>query len=229
MFRELLHGAAASLAIVSLLSAGTSPAMAQAAANELPNDAALYEIDVENSEIYWLVYRAGAFSRFGHNHVISVGDLTGNVLVQPQIERSQFEIEIAAEDLIVDDPELRAQEGEEFASEPTAEDIAGTRSNMLGENVLNAEQYPVLKVTGSGPSGEQGSQVLDATIELLGRSIPVTLPVEVVIGGDMLEASGSFSLTHEQLGMEPFSVMMGALQVGEQLDFTYRITARRTD
>ncbi|MBN1237241.1 MAG: YceI family protein [Gammaproteobacteria bacterium] len=224
--RQITVSTAAAFAPLCL-SAGL--AMAQPAA-EAPADSQLYEIDAQNSDVHWLVYSAGPAARFGHNHVISVGELTGSVLLSPELEQSQFEIEIPVADLVVDDPDLRAaQEGDQFDSVPDEDDVAGTRRNMLSERVLNAEQHPFLRITGTGPTGAPGEQMLDATIELLGRSIPVSLPTEVSVDGDAIEASGTFRLTHEMLGMEPFSVMMGALQVGEPLDFSYRITARRAD
>lgn len=216
------------LGLAPILVAGNLLAQ-PAAVDDAPADSQLYEIDAAASEVYWRVYRAGAFARFGHNHVISVGELTGNVLLHPQRELSRFDMEIPVMDLVVDDPALRAREGEEFSSEPSAEDIAGTRANMLGEGVLNAEQHPLLRITGTGPTGAPGEESLDATIELLGRSIPVSLPTSVEVDGDTIVATGEFTLTHEMLGMQPFSVMMGALQVGEPLDFTYRVTARRAD
>lgn len=213
----------------ALLALPGSYAAAQPAPIEPPEDVALYEIDVERSDLHWLVYRAGALSRFGHNHVISVGEMTGSVLLHPDLELSQFEIEIPVDGLVVDDPELRALEGEELASEPSAEDVAGTRRNMLSEAVLDAEQHPVLRITGTGPIVEGGSESLDVIVEILGRSIPLTVPTTVQVSDGTLEASGMFRLTHEALGMEPFSAMVGALQVGEELDFTYRVTARRVE
>src|SRR5690606_31392876 len=99
--------------------------------------------------------------RFGHNHVVSVGDLTGQVLLHPQIEQSQFEMEIPVDRLVVDDPELRAREGEEFSSAPSADDVAGTRRNMLSDAVLDAEQYPLLRITGTGPFVEGGEELLE--------------------------------------------------------------------
>lgn len=194
-----------------------------------PAEGELYEIDPAASDLHWLVYRAGTLARFGHNHVISVGELNGRVLVAPAIEESQFEIEIPVEDLVVDDAELRAGEGEEFESVPSADDIAGTRENMLSEAVLNAEEYPTIRIVGTGPVVEGGSQSLEVTVELLGRSIPLSIPTEVEMNGDTLEASGSFRLTHEELGMKPFSVMLGALQVGEALDFEYHVVARKSE
>ncbi len=205
-------------------------ALAQPAAVQAPEQAELYEIDADASEIYWLVYKGeGAISqRLGHNHVVSVGRLTGQVLVHPELEQSRFEMEIPVEELVVDDAELRAKEGDKFDSTPSDDDIAGTRRNMLSEAVLDAENHPFLRVSGTGPTIEGGEQRLEVTIELLGRSIPVTVPTEVTIDGDVLEAAGTFRLTHEQLGMRPFSFMR-VLSVGEPIDFVYRVVARRVE
>ena len=64
-------------------------------------------------------------------------------------------------------------------------------------------------------------------VELLGRTVDLTVPTEVTIDGDELRAQGEFELNHADLGMQPFSVMLGALQVGEKLSFAYDIKARR--
>jgi len=189
----------------------------------------VYEIDGARSDIHWQVYKAGAFARFGHNHVVSIGSPSGRVVVASELVDSYFEMTIAVDELVVDDPQLRSGKGEDFASEPSAEDIEGTKGNMLSETVLNGEQYPVIRVRGTRLSGLDSDATLDLTIELLGRSVTHSVPAHVVIEGDSLTATGEFSLQHEDLGMKPFSVMMGALQVGEQLDFLYHVHARKAD
>jgi polyisoprenoid-binding protein YceI len=187
-----------------------------------------YVIDPESSEVYWLVSAAGAFARLGHNHVISVEEMSGTIdLVPADLQRSTFSIEIPVADLVVDDPELRARLGERFASVPSAEDIAGTRQNMLGDRVLNGAMFPTLRIDGRGPRGNAADAELPVRIAILGRTVDLSLPGEVEVGDDYVEAVGSFSLNHADLGMMPFSVMMGALQVGEQIDFSYRIRAKR--
>ncbi len=213
------------------LAGSASVAFAQAVPVQTPDEAQLYEIDAEASEVYWLVYRGpGALSqRFGHNHVVSVGDIAGQVLLSPELEQSRFELEIPVEALVVDDPELRAREGDEFTSAPSADDVVGTRRNMLSDDVLDAANYPVVRVTGVGPAVEAGEQRLEVTFELLGRLIPFIVPTSIEVDGDLLQAEGTFRLTHEELGMRPFSVMMGALTVGEPLDFVYRVVARRVE
>jgi hypothetical protein len=205
--------------LVGWLASG-SPAFAQAAGER-------YVVDSTESDLHWLVYKAGALSRLGHNHTIAVGDLSGTVSVAGDRSASRFELEFSVANLVVDDPTLRATLGADFASVPTPEDIAGTRKNMLSDRVLDGEKHPEIRIAGTGPTGPAGKQVLAVKVEMLGRSIDLTVPTEVEIDGDELRAKGEFELNHADLGMQPFSVMMGALQVGEKLSFSYDVKARR--
>jgi len=187
-----------------------------------------YVVDPAQSDFHWLVYKAGAFSRFGHNHTIAVGDLSGNVLInRDDLAKSQFDLQFGVGQLVVDDPALRSTLGEDFSSVPKPDDIAGTRKNMLSERVLDGEKYPQIKITGIGPAGGGDMQELAVKVEMLGRVIDLKVPTKVTIEGDQLRATGKFELNHADLGMQPFSVMAGALQVGEKLSFTYDIRAQR--
>jgi hypothetical protein len=185
-----------------------------------------YAIDGAASDIHWLVYKAGALARLGHNHVISVPSPRGNVVVAQDPSASHFEIVISVADLSIDDPKLRSGLGEDFSSVPTEKDIEGTRHNMLTDRVLNGDQFPTIRVNGAGPLGTAGAQTFKLKIELLGRTVDLTVPAKVVIAEDHVEASGQFDLNHADLGMQPFTALMGALSVGEKMSFTYRVIAR---
>lgn len=187
-----------------------------------------YSVVAAESDLHWLVYKAGALARLGHNHTIAAGDLRGTVqLSSPSRAESRFELEFSAAELIVDDPQLRSTLGADFASVPTADDVAGTHRNMLSEAVLNGDVFPSVRITGRGPMTLDGVEMLEVTVELLGRTIPLRVPSEVTIDGDEVRARGQFELNHADLGMQPFSVMMGALQVGEKLSFAYDVVARK--
>jgi polyisoprenoid-binding protein YceI len=187
-----------------------------------------YVVDAAASDVHWLVYKAGALARLGHNHTIGVGDLRGNVAVDPaDLTASEFDLELTVANLVVDDPQLRSTLGEEFASVPSAADIEGTRSNMLSDRVLDGAKFPQIRITGSGPVTTGGKQALAVAVEMLGRTIELQVPTEVTLDGELLRAKGEFELNHADLGMKPFSVMAGALQVGEKLSFAYDVTARR--
>ena len=184
-----------------------------------------YLVDSNASEVHWRIYKAGAFARFGHNHVVAIVAPTGSVAVAANPADSRFEMNFAVGELSIDEPQLRARYGEDFESEPSHEDIAGTRTNMLTEQVLNGEAFPSISVVGQQLSGLGTDQSIELSISLLGRTVSVTVPVEVTFAGTELRARSEFRLLHEDLGMEPFSVMMGALQVAPEIDFTVDIRA----
>lgn len=205
--------------LVALLSLSLGAVTAQGADR-------VYTIDAAASDVHWLVYKAGAFARLGHNHVIAARTLTGSVtLDEGNLSRSSFEIVIPVAELTIDEPILRAGLGADFASVPTVDDIAGTRRNMLSERVLAGDQFSTIRITGMGPEGAANAQTLKLTIELLGRSVELTVPTQVEVAADDVVATGQFELNHADLGMQPFTVMMGALQVGEKLSFSYRVVA----
>jgi len=184
-----------------------------------------YSVDPAGSDIHWLVYKAGTFSKLGHNHVISVAGLSGHVTAAADLGQSRFELSFPVASLVVDDPQLRAGLGEDFTSVPTADDKAGTRKNMLTDKVLDGDKFQTISVKGAGPGGDGDAQTLKVTVSLLGRDVALTVPTKVVVSGDTLTASGEFELTHADLGMKPFSVMLGALQVADKMKFVYRIKA----
>jgi YceI-like protein len=186
-----------------------------------------YAVDPAGSDIHWLVYKAGTLQRLGHNHVIAVGRPEGKVMVNSaDAARSRFELAIPVGDLVIDDPNLRSGLGPDFESVPTADDVAGTRKNMLTDKVLDGETHPMIRVTGTGPLGQSGNQTLQITVELLGRSVQLTVPTTVTVDAAGVDARGEFDLNHADLGMKPFSVMLGALQVAEKMHFVYHVIAR---
>ena len=212
-------GGALAIGLVALFVGGVAPGQ---------EGGERYVVDPAQSDFHWLVYKAGAFSRFGHNHTIAVGGLSGNVLVnRGDLAKSQFDLQFAVGQLVVDDPALRSTLGEDFSSVPKPDDIAGTRKNMLSERVLDGEKYPQIRITGTGPATGGALQELAVKVEMLGRVIDLKVPTKVTLDGDQLRATGEFELNHADLGMQPFSVMGGALQVGEKLSFTYDIRAQR--
>jgi len=190
----------------------------------------VYRIDAERSDVHWLVHKAGALSNLGHSHVISVGELDGEIYLYDEPSQSRVEIAIPVAGLVVDDSDLRRRQGDDFASEPTDDDVADTRRNMLSEDVLDGERYPMLRVSGSNLSiGPDSVGTIDLTVQLLDRSINLSVPARVVAEGEDLVASGAFSLTHAELGLRPFRAMLGALRVADRMDFVYRVHATRLD
>ena len=191
------------------------------------SELAVYQVGADGSDIRLLIHRTGVLSWLGHNHVVSVAQLDGTVYVHSDIEQSRFELEIPVHGLILDDPILRRQEGDEYSTGLSKDDIVRTHENMLGKQVLNADLYPIITLTGTGPRGDGPEFILPFTIEILGAVVNLQIPLTLRLDKDVLEASGAFQLSHSDLGMRPFSTMLGALRVSDELNFKFRIRAQR--
>ena len=208
--------------------AGTAVMPAAGAPAPAPADAVpgrIFTVDAAQSEVYWRIYKAGAMARLGHNHVISIGELSGEVVLGADPASSAWDLSFPVAGLSVDDPAIRARHGEDFESVPSEDDKAGTKSNMLTEAVLNGEQFPEIRLSGQGFSGTFDAAELPVTIELLGRRIERRFPAMVRIDGDALIVTGEYRLTHDDFGMTPFSLLGGIISVGNEIDFSYRIHA----
>jgi hypothetical protein len=188
-------------------------------------DARVYRIDPAQSEVYWRIYRAGLMAAAGHNHVISVAELEGSVTVGSDLAAAEWGLSFPVNALVIDDPELRARYGEDFESVPSEEQKAGTKTNMLTDRVLNGEIFPEIRLSGRGFQGSSDTAGLPVSIQMLGRTIEQVFPATIAFNGDSLTVSGEYRLTHADLGMEPFTAFAGAMAVGDEIDFTYRIHA----
>jgi hypothetical protein len=185
----------------------------------------VYTVDGTQSEVYWRIYRAGALASFGHSHVISIGELNGSVALNSDLAATEWSISFPVAGLVIDDAELRSRYGEEFESVPSDDDKAGTKTNMMTDRVLNGEVYSEIRLTGTGVNGSLASAELPVEIQMLGRTIEQVFPASITIGVDSLTVEGEYRLTHADLGMEPFSAFGGAVAVGDDIDFSYRIHA----
>jgi hypothetical protein len=177
------------------------------------------------ADIY--VYRSGKLARFGHNHIITSRDIFGYIMLGKDQGSSRLDLYFPVDTLSIDEPELRAAAGDDFSSQPSANDIAGTRKNMLGGKLLEADKFPSIRVRGTGPLGAAGNQTFKLTVDLVGKSIDLTVPAEVTVDDAGVAAHGTFELTHSELGLQPFSVMLGAIQVADKMSFSYDIKTRK--
>lgn len=189
------------------------------------DDSQIYIIDAAESEIYWRIYRSGALARLGHNHVISLTQFEGSVSVGSDVADSVWELSFPVDALVIDDPELRARYGEDFESVPRDSDKEGTKENMLTEALLDGANFPEIRLEGNGVVGSLDAASLPVSIQMLGRTIEQTFPASISITEDSVLVQGEYQLTHADLGLEPFSLLGGAMAVGAEIDFTYRLRA----
>jgi YceI-like domain len=183
--------------------------------NALRRGQPVFEVDPAQSLVVVEVRRAGSLARLGHDHVVASHDLRG--YIAPDERRADLWVRL--DRLTVDEPKLRAQAG--FDTQPTAEDIAGTRRNMLGR-VLDVEAHPwaLIAVTRKA----EGSD-LDVAITLndVTRHVPVQAAIESNAGGDTV--TGTLAFDQTDFGIRPFSILGGAVAVADRLHLRFTVVA----
>ncbi|HYD81328.1 MAG TPA: YceI family protein [Paucimonas sp.] len=163
------------------------------------------------------VRRGGPFARLGHDHVVSSRDVAG--YVDPESGRADLYVPL--DRLVVDDPALRAEA--RLDTQPSADDIQGTRRNMLVK-VLEAERFPFALVHVRRASAAHSA--VDVVLTLHGVTRRFEAPVRIESGPDGLTVAGRLAFNQTDFGMTPMSVLGGAIQVRDELELRFRIAAK---
>jgi hypothetical protein len=190
----------------------------------------VYRVDENQSELRILVYRAGPLARFGHNHVIVNHAIRGAVSLADLPGDSVFWLNVPVAGFVVDDAQARREEGADFAADVPDDAKSGTLHNMLSAAQLNADEFPVITVKSVAATGAQdgsGAGALTATvaISVAGHESTVDVPLTLHVDSRRLSATGSLDLRQSVLGLTPFSLMLGALQVQDAMTVKFEIVA----
>jgi len=184
-------------------------------------------IDPAQSLVVVTVRRGGALARFGHDHVVASRNVEG--FAAPSAGRADFHFRL--DQMTVDEAALRL--AAKLDTQPSADAIAGTRTNML-TRVLEAERFPLVVLAVRQPGGQAGDHLADRLVEqplqlsitLHGVTRTVAAPTRIDTTPQGVTASGTLQLRQSDFGITPMSVMGGAMTVQDTLELRYRIVAR---
>ena len=189
----------------------------------------LFRVDAAASQVRVHVFRAGRAARLGHNHVLSAPQLNGWVLLPAEaLEGGRFELEFRLDQLELDAPAQRAALGPAWASALSAEAVAATKLNMLGEVGLQAERYPVVRLRGLQIVGAAPQLAVQVEVALHGQRQTQWLALSTELTDDTaLRTRGALVLRQSDFGVQPFSVAGGLLAVQDELVVTFELVAKR--
>jgi hypothetical protein len=190
--------------------------------------ASAYRIDANRSELRILVYRAGPLARLGHNHVMVNRALRGSV--RAEAGASLFWLKVPVAGFVVDDVQARREEGGEFEGEISDDAKSGTLHNMLSAALLDADRFPEISIDCIGISPgtyANGAGAVTATvaIRVAGHQSTIEVPATIQSDSRQVSATGSLDLRQSALGLTPYSLMLGALQVQDAMTIKFRIIA----
>lgn len=180
-----------------------------------------YSIDSQQSKLEIHVSKEGAFKVFGHDHLISAQQVSGQAQFDPQnIAQSSVRLRIYTKSITVIDP------GE---SEKDRHEVQAT---MEGEKVLDVSKFPEITFTSNGVSAAKKTPdgwelTLAAKLNLHGVEKSVSFPLHIHTEASELRGQGELSILQTDYGITPVKVGGGAVKVKDKLKITFNIVARK--
>jgi hypothetical protein len=179
------------------------------------------------SQLAVRVYRDGPMQKLGHDHIVTSDALMGHIALGEPLATSSFDLSLPLESLVVDDEAARQAAGGIFAAPVPQKDREATRHNMMGAKLLDAASQDTIRLTSESISGDAGRFEARVRVSLAGHESVVSAPFSVTVAGGRLKAHADLRLTHADLGLQPFTVALGALRVREDFEVDLTLEARR--
>ncbi len=184
-----------------------------------PQDvAASYQIESASSRFTVQAFAGGLFSSFGHDPVINIPDMAGEIILPEDIEAASLTLTVQAASLRVSTD----------ISEKDRREI----ERLMHLQVFESQSYPEIvyecsRVSASKTGEGQYWASLNGNLTLRGITRGLTIPARVAVSGDKLKASGSFSLLQSNYEIERVSFAGGTLKVKDEVKFAFEIVARK--
>ncbi len=185
----------------------------------------LWQLAPNESHIRFMVFKAGALSRFGHDHVIRASRFYGQLDWQNTIAESKAEIQIPVQALMIDEAKDRDWSGYFTEAKPISDaDRQDTLNNLLSDALLDGQRYPWISIEVSDLKFIAGKWKAQLTLRVKDKSLERVALVDVTHTDHQLVTQGELVLSHQELGLTPYSALGGALKVDDPILVFYRFT-----
>lgn len=184
----------------------------------------VFTLDPHASVIRIYAFRGGRAARLAHNHVLAAPQFTGFFYLAPGgTSKSRFDLEFRLDQLEIDNPAYRAVLGSAFATVLSPADIAGSRKHMLGEENLQADRFPFVRIHSLQISGDGTKFAAKIQVELHGQKREMWVPLDVEGLPGRLSVTGSMVLRQTDFGAHPYSVLNGLIAVQDELVVEFKL------
>ena len=180
-----------------------------------------YLVDARASRFTVQAFATGLLSAMGHNPKIGIRTFSGEVDFSPETaEGGGFRLRIQANSLSVMDD----------VSDKDRREI----ERMMNEQVLEPQKYPEIAYEAAVVSvtrleGALYTAKMEGKLSFRGVTCSQPVTARIAEFGEMLRASGEFTLQQSDYGVKPISVAGGALKVKDELKFSFEMVARKQE
>ncbi len=189
----------------------------------------VFRLDPAKSTVRIYAFRAGAAARVGHNHVLSAPRFVGYLYLPAAGEAAaRFDLEFRLDELEVDAPGVRDGLGRAFATPVPPEAIAAARAHMLGDENLQAERFPLVRIRSLEIAGEAPKLMARVAIDLHGQTREQWLALTVDGLPTQAIVQGAFVLRQSDFGAQPYSVLGGLIAVQDAVLVEFKLAGEPT-
>ena len=161
-------------------------------------------IDTQRSVLTVRVYKAGAFSVFGHEHTIRAA-----------IQKGSFDDDKGSVEFIVDARTLRVVD-----SDVSDKDRAEIQDTMLGPKVLDSAQFQEIRFHATDVKGSgENRWTVHGELTLHGQTRPIKVDVE----RQDRRFRGAARLRQTEFGITPVTVAGGTVKVKDEVRVDFEI------
>jgi polyisoprenoid-binding protein YceI len=179
-----------------------------------------YLIDAKGSTFTVRAFATGMLSAFGHSPTIAIPDFQG------EVQFSSSTLEDASLRLVI-----------QAASSTVTDDISDKDlreiERQMHDDVLGVDSYPEIiyecpRVSSVKKISEGSySVLLDGELTLRGVTRSQSVAAEVTLKGDVLRATGDFSILQSDYEIRPVSAVGGTIKLKDELKLSFVISARK--
>lgn len=174
------------------------------------------DLNLEFSRVYIFVDKTGVV---GHQHAVE-GKLKGGKLFSNGKKESSLIFDMRSFD--ADGPNARKYLGLEGTTDDDTR--KKVNENMLGKEILSVQQFPEAKLSNASltkldklSKRQLPAYTLEGDFTLQSKSRHISIPCDVEEKDGWYHVRGSFKILQSDYGIKPFSKMMGAVGVKDEL------------
>lgn len=171
----------------------------------------IWSLDASSGELRILTGVAGPAAKTGHRLTIAMQSWQATVHWQGD--------EPQTAELIVDVDSLEVLKGEGGVAPFLGPEKGVARSNALKS--LDAEKFPQIRFTTDDITPTAGGYRLSGAVEIHGKRRPQVVDLNVGEKGKSWTMSAQVRLTQSEFGVKPFSLLMGAVKVADEVTIDF--------
>ncbi|MFN2568463.1 MAG: YceI family protein [Candidatus Dormibacteria bacterium] len=174
--------------------------------------AGTYDIGPDNGTVTVRTYREGMAAKIGHDLVMTVAQWKGSVTIDPDTP-SNSSVSVS-----FDTGTFQVLSGTGGAKPLSDKDRKDILNNIAGK-VLHTDKHPQITFTSERVDASAENRVgVDGKLTIAGTTRPVHLELTLEQTSGGVRASGTLPVKQTEFGIKPFTALMGALKVKDDME-----------